>query len=125
MHAVTHGHVDHVGALGPLLKLYADLRVVIHEAEANYVSGPKQYFASETESWQHKALRLLQVSPWAEFKVSLHTLAAPIFLPCFAPLPVPGCAILAQKSRSAFQSSQARALASDSPCRAPDLSCVA
>lgn len=78
-HAVTHGHVDHVGALGPLLELYPDLRVVIHEAEADYISGPKQYFASETESWQHKALRLLKVSPWAEFKVSLYAVGVPVF----------------------------------------------
>ena len=67
---MTHGHVDHVGALDKLFALYPDIKVVIHEAEEDFIAGPNQYFASKSESWQHAALRLFKISPRQEFKVS-------------------------------------------------------
>lgn len=66
---MTHGHVDHVGALEKLFALYPDIKVVIHEAEEDFIAGPNQYFASKSESWQHAALRLFKISPRQEFKV--------------------------------------------------------
>lgn len=66
---MTHGHVDHVGALDTLFALYPDIKVVIHEAEADFIAGPNQYVASKSESWQHAALRFFKISPRQEFKV--------------------------------------------------------
>ncbi len=37
--AVTHGHIDHVGALASLLKAYPDLQVIFHEKEAPFLTG--------------------------------------------------------------------------------------
>ena len=37
--AVTHGHIDHVGSLPSILKAYPDVQVVMHEAEAPFLTG--------------------------------------------------------------------------------------
>lgn len=68
--AVTHGHLDHVGALPQLMQLYPDLKVVIHEAEAEHLTGQEGYFYKGDQSFQMKVLTFLKVLPASEFKVS-------------------------------------------------------
>ena len=73
--AVTHGHLDHVGALPLLMKVYPDLKVAIHEAEADHLTGQEGYFYKGDQSFQMKALTFLKVLPASEFKVSMTPLA--------------------------------------------------
>lgn len=68
--AVTHGHLDHVGALPLMLKTFPDLKVVLHEAEEEFICGDRDYFGgSEPNSWQLTALKYLGLMPSKEFKV--------------------------------------------------------
>jgi metal-dependent hydrolase (beta-lactamase superfamily II) len=41
--AVSHGHVDHVGATPELAAAYPDMQVVMHELEAPFVVGEQSY----------------------------------------------------------------------------------
>ena len=68
--AVTHGHIDHVGALPLLLEEYPDMKVVIHEAEEEFIAGDKDYFPPAELSFQLHALNFLRVLPSSEFKAS-------------------------------------------------------
>lgn len=67
--AVTHGHIDHVGALSLLLELYPNMKVVIHEAEGPYMEGHKLYFSVEGRSLHLKALHFLEAVPQKQFQV--------------------------------------------------------
>ena len=52
--AVTHGHIDHVGALEALVKEYPEVQALFHEAEAPFLTGV-QYFVC-TSAWQQHAV---------------------------------------------------------------------
>ncbi|CAL8466588.1 g6124 [Coccomyxa elongata] len=39
---LTHGHLDHVGAIEPLIAAYPDLLVIFHETEAPFLLGDSQ-----------------------------------------------------------------------------------
>ena len=67
--AVTHGHIDHVGALSLLLEQYPHMKVVIHEEEGPYMQGQKLYFSVEGRSMQLKALHFLEAVPGKQFQV--------------------------------------------------------
>ena len=41
--AVTHSHLDHVGAIEPLKEAYPDLKVIVHETETPYLIGGTDY----------------------------------------------------------------------------------
>ena len=41
--AVTHSHLDHVGAIEPLKEVYPELKVIVHETEAPFLIGGKEY----------------------------------------------------------------------------------
>ena len=69
-YAVTHAHLDHVGALPLLLPKYPNLKVVIHDDEGDYLVGPSSF--ESNISFQLKALQMLKMLPATEFKV--HTL---------------------------------------------------
>lgn len=66
---MTHGHIDHVGALSLLLEQYPDMKVVIHEEEGPYMQGQKLYFSVEGRSMQLKALHFLEAVPGKQFQV--------------------------------------------------------
>ena len=36
---LTHGHIDHIGAIKALVARYPDIQVAFHEGEAPYVTG--------------------------------------------------------------------------------------
>ncbi len=67
--AVSHGHLDHVGALPKLLQMYPDLKVVIHEAESEHLTGLEGYFYKQDQSAQLKFLTWIKLLPASEFKV--------------------------------------------------------
>ncbi|DBB07616.1 hypothetical protein WJX82_001357 [Trebouxia sp. C0006] len=67
---LTHGHIDHVGALSLLLELYPNMKVVIHEAEGPYMEGHKLYFSVEGRSLQLKALHFLEAVPQKQFQMT-------------------------------------------------------
>ena len=41
--AVTHSHLDHVGAIEPLKEVYPELKVIVHETEAPFLIGGQEY----------------------------------------------------------------------------------
>ena len=43
LHAVTHSHLDHVGAIEPLKVVYPELKVIVHETEAPFLIGGQEY----------------------------------------------------------------------------------
>ena len=49
--AVTHGHVDHAGLLPYVLDEYPDASFAVHEAEAPFVTGNKQYQQLKGDTW--------------------------------------------------------------------------
>lgn len=49
--AVTHGHVDHAGLLPYMLDEYPDVSFAVHEAEAPFVTGNKQYQHLKGDTW--------------------------------------------------------------------------
>ena len=49
--AVTHGHVDHSGLLPYMLDEYPDISFAVHEAEAPFVTGSKQYQHLKGDTW--------------------------------------------------------------------------
>lgn len=60
---MTHGHVDHVGALPELLSAFPELAVVLHAAEAPFIVGPPQqqakYGAVPSDNVAYTFLRTL------------------------------------------------------------------
>ncbi len=36
---LTHGHIDHIGAIKALVAMYPDIQVAFHKDEAPYVTG--------------------------------------------------------------------------------------
>lgn len=75
--AVTHGHLDHVGAIDPLIKVYPDLKIIFHETEAPFLLGPAEpscYDLSKPvpsgESISFKLLQFLRLlPPFVQYKV--------------------------------------------------------
>lgn len=77
--AVTHGHIDHVGAIEPLIALYPDLRIIFHEKEAPFLEGtanPSCYdYVSPSLSASYRLLQLLRLMPpFAQYKVRPHAI---------------------------------------------------
>lgn len=74
--AVTHGHLDHVGAIEPLIEAYPDLLVIFHETEAPFLLGDSQpscynYMPSGL-SLPFKLLQFLKLlPPVVQYKVYL------------------------------------------------------
>lgn len=74
--AVTHGHLDHVGAIEPLIAAYPDLLVIFHETEAPFLLGDSQpscynYMPSGL-SLPFKLLQFLKLlPPVVQYKVCL------------------------------------------------------
>ncbi len=72
--AVTHGHLDHVGAIEPLIKAYPDLKVIFHETEAPFLLGTAQpscyNYKPNGLSAGFKLLMLLKLlPPYVQYKV--------------------------------------------------------
>ena len=74
--AVTHGHLDHVGAIEPLIDAYPDLLVIFHETEAPFLLGdskPSCYnYMPSGLSLPFKLLQFLKLlPPVVQYKVYL------------------------------------------------------
>jgi glyoxylase-like metal-dependent hydrolase (beta-lactamase superfamily II) len=60
--AITHIHLDHAGATGSLVKLWPDVRVVVHERGAPHLIDPTRLLDSATRLYGADMDRL-----WGEF----------------------------------------------------------
>ena len=58
---VTHGHIDHVGALPELQSAFPELAIIMHAAEAPYLVAPAQakYSAVPSDTFTYTLSRLL------------------------------------------------------------------
>lgn len=73
---MTHGHIDHVGAIEPLIEVYPDLRIIYHEAEAPFLEGtaaPSCYdYMPSGLSAGYRLLQALRLMPsFLQYKVCL------------------------------------------------------
>jgi len=54
---LTHGHIDHIGAIKALVAMYPDIQVAFHKDEAPYVTGGQHALMSHCmisgSSYQH------------------------------------------------------------------------
>jgi glyoxylase-like metal-dependent hydrolase (beta-lactamase superfamily II) len=71
---VTHGHLDHVGAIDSLIEAYPELRVIFHETEAPFLLGadqPSCYNYQPPDLSPHfKLLQWLKLlPPYVQYKV--------------------------------------------------------
>jgi hypothetical protein len=72
--AVTHSHLDHVGAIEPLKEVYPDLKVIVHETETPYLIGGTDYscydYLPKGLSTGFKLLMWLRfIPPFYQYKV--------------------------------------------------------
>jgi len=78
---VTHSHLDHVGAIEPLMEVYPDLKVIVHETEAPFLIGGDEYscydYLPGGLSPGFKLLMILRlIPPFYQYKVRKY--AAPL-----------------------------------------------
>lgn len=73
---MTHGHLDHVGAIEPLIKVYPDLKVIYHETEAPFLLGTAQpscynYKPNGLSTGFKLAMLLKLLPPFVQYKVRI------------------------------------------------------
>ncbi len=73
---VTHGHIDHVGAIEPLMAAYPGLKIIFHETEAPYLEGtadPSCYdYITPELSYGYRAGQMLHLLPsFLQYKVRM------------------------------------------------------
>ncbi|KAK9909599.1 hypothetical protein WJX75_004745 [Coccomyxa subellipsoidea] len=71
---LTHGHLDHVGAIEPLIKVYPDLKVIYHETEAPFLLGTAQpscynYKPNGLSTGFKLAMLLKLLPPFVQYKM--------------------------------------------------------